>query len=53
MTMKQEKDIKELLWDYLPKDKDHKDRRQTGWGTKTEEGLMACIKNIMEEKVLI
>ena len=53
MNPKQKQDIKELLWDYLSKDKEHKDRRQTGWGTKTEEGLIACIENIMEEKVLV
>ena len=40
----------ELLWDYLEKDKEHKDRVVTGWGTKTEEGLVACIERITREK---
>lgn len=36
----------ELLWDHLPKDREHKDRRQTGWGTKTKVGLIACLERI-------
>ena len=33
----------DLLWDYLKKDPEHKDRRQTGFGTKTKIGLVASI----------
>ncbi len=32
-----------LLWDYLPKDPAHDDRRQTGWGNKTKAGLTECV----------
>lgn len=42
--------FKELLWDYLKQDKEHKDRKHTGWGTKTEQGLIACIERIIEEE---
>ncbi len=36
----------DLLWDSLKKDPEHKDRRQTGWGTKTKIGLIACVARI-------
>ncbi len=39
----------DLLWDYLKRDPEHKDRRQTGWGTKTQSGLTACIARIARE----
>ena len=35
-----------LLWDSLRRDPEHKDRRQTAWGTKTKEGLAACLARI-------
>jgi hypothetical protein len=35
-----------LLWDSLKRDPEHKDRRQTGWGTKTQIGLVACLDRI-------
>jgi hypothetical protein len=38
-----------LLWDSLKRDPDHKDRRQTGFGTKTKEGLVACIEGCIKE----
>ncbi len=38
--------IVDLLWDSLKRDPHHKDRRQTGWGTKTQEGLIACIERV-------
>jgi hypothetical protein len=37
-------DIIALLWDYLKRDPEHKDRRQTGWGTKTKAGLVASVR---------
>jgi hypothetical protein len=45
---KEERDaaIVELLWDSLKRDPEHRDRRQTGWGTKTKTGLAACLDNI-------
>ena len=43
--------IFDLLWDYLKRDPDHKDRRQTGWGTKTKVGLVACLDRIYEGRV--
>jgi hypothetical protein len=44
--------IAELLWDYLKADREHKDRRQTGWGTKTKAGLVASLDRIYIEKPL-
>jgi hypothetical protein len=38
-----------LLWDYLKRDPEHKDRRQTGFGTKTKMGLTASIRRILQE----
>lgn len=39
----------ELLWDYMKRDPEHRDRVRTAWGTKTKQGLVASIKRIMEE----
>ena len=47
--MNTEEKIIELLWDSLKRDPEHKDRRQTGWGTKTKQGLVACIYRINKE----
>ncbi len=41
----------ELLWDYLKRDPEHKDRRQTGYGTKTKLGLVASIRSILSVSV--
>jgi hypothetical protein len=38
--------IVQLLWESLKRDPEHKDRRQTGWGTKTKQGLVACLDRI-------
>ncbi len=46
MTENQKAAILGLLWDSLKRDPEHKDRRQTGWGTKTQLGLVACIERI-------
>jgi hypothetical protein len=35
--------IADVFWDYLKRDPEHKDRRQTAWGTKTKQGLAAVI----------
>jgi hypothetical protein len=43
-----EKQLVELLWNYMKRDPEHKDRVQTGWGTKTQVGLIACVKRIVE-----
>jgi hypothetical protein len=45
-TPKQEEMVIEMLWDSLRRDPEYRDRRQTGWGTKTKEGLIACIRRI-------
>ena len=50
MTEQQKAEIKDLLWDYLKRDSEHKDRRRTGWGTKTLDGLCACIQRIAEDR---
>lgn len=36
----------DLLWDSLKRDPEHADRRQTGWGTKTKVGLIACVHRL-------
>lgn len=36
-----------LLWEYLKRDPEHKDRRQTGFGTKTREGLVASVRRVV------
>lgn len=41
--------VTEVFWDYLKRDPEHKDRRQTGWGTKTKEGLARTIHRIVNE----
>ncbi len=46
MTDLQNQAVVDLLWDYLKRDPEHKDRKQTGWGTKTQEGLCACVERI-------
>lgn len=49
MTNEQKVAILDLLWDTLRNDPEHKDRKQTGWGTKTKAGLILCIERICEE----
>jgi len=44
-----EEQLSELLWDYLKRDPEHRDRRQTSFGTKTKQGLAASILRIVEE----
>lgn len=41
--------IAELLWDYLKKDPEHKDRRWIAGGTKTKLGLRKSIERVIEE----
>ena len=41
--------VVELLWDSLKKDPEHKDRRKTGYGTKTQDGLVASIEEITKQ----
>lgn len=45
----QQDSIATLLWDYLKRDPDNKDRRQTGYGTKTKQGLYLSISNILKQ----
>ena len=44
-----ESKVEKLLWDSLLKDSEHKDRRQTGYGTKTLKGLTLCIQRVIKE----
>ena len=44
-----EKAVQDLLWPSLQRDPEHKDRRRTGFGTKTITGLAASIERIMKE----
>ena len=54
MTDKQRRrishEVTQLLWFHLPRDPEHADRVQTGWGTKTIAGLVACIERIMADE---
>ncbi len=45
-----EQEIIDLLWDYLKRDPDHKDRRKTSYGTKTKVGLVNTLAWLMDEK---
>ena len=47
MTEEQQAQLSGLLWEYMKRDPEHRDRVQTGWGTKTKQGLVACINRIM------
>lgn len=49
MTDLQRSDLLALLWDYMKRDPEHKDRVRTGWGTKTQDGLVASIERIVTE----
>lgn len=49
ITEQQTAKLMELLWEYMKRDREHSDRVQTGWGTKTQAGLVACIERIMTE----
>jgi hypothetical protein len=42
----------ELLWNALaaPTGPSGQDRRLTGWGNKTQEGLCACIESILNQQ---
>ena len=44
--------VVEMLWDYLKRDPEHKDRVQTAWGTKTRQGLVFSVARIMKESPL-
>lgn len=39
-----------LLWNFLKDDPQHLDRKRTGYGTKTRDGLIACIDRIIQEE---
>jgi hypothetical protein len=49
-TLQQEIMLLDLLWDYMKQDPEHKDRVKTGWGTKTQTGLVTCIHSIAFEE---
>lgn len=49
LTETQQSQLIELLWDSL-KRKPGYDRVRTGWGTKTQTGLLACIERIVLDK---
>ena len=51
LTPKQQAAYLALLWPYLKRDSAHKGRRQTGYGTKTQAGLLACLESIVRPKV--
>ena len=51
MSDKQKEAIITLLWDYLTIDREHNNRVLTGWGNKTQQGLIACIETIFKMEV--
>jgi len=53
MTTKQEKTLVNLLWDNLKTVPFHSDRRQTAWGDKTKEGLVACIQRVTSDPDIV
>lgn len=50
LTPKQQAAYLALLWPYLKRDSGHKDRRQTGYGTKTQTGLLTSLESIVSPK---
>lgn len=44
-----EDQLVDLLWSYMKKDPEHKDRVQTGWGTKTQIGLGLTVKRFASD----
>lgn len=59
MTPEQRSKLLELLWDSLKLEQANptlgfhiKDRVHTGWGTKTQDGLIACIESIVFNSTL-
>lgn len=39
-----------LLWSSMKRDREHKDRVQTGWGSKTQQGLEASVKRAVADE---
>lgn len=50
MTATRHEQLIELLWNSMKRDPEHKDRVRTGWGTKTQIGLVASIERIFENQ---
>jgi hypothetical protein len=48
---KQAAAIIDLLWDYMRRDPEHTDRVRTGFGTKTQQGLVASVRRVVLEVV--
>jgi len=46
------KALADMLWDHLPKDREHNDRRQTCIGTKTKVGLRRSIESLLDDKFM-
>jgi ABC-type phosphonate transport system ATPase subunit len=40
-----------LLWNYMKQDPENPNRVQTTWGTKTRDGLIACIERIAYREI--
>ena len=53
MNDNQQQTLVNLLWDSLKRVPEHPDRRQTAWGDKTDEGLVACIQRIVDEPEIL
>ena len=44
-----DKALVDLLWPYMKRDREHKDRVHTAYGTKTQYGLARCIEAVFRE----
>jgi hypothetical protein len=44
--------LADLLWDYLKRDPNNKNRRVTGWGTKTKIGLRRSIEACQDKEFM-
>ena len=42
--------VADFLWENMERDPENADRVRTGWGTKTKQGLAACVLRIVEEE---
>ena|SRR5258708_29487122 len=50
LTLQQEHDLLEMFWDSMRREPGHPDRKQTGIGSKTKEGLLRTIETMAEPK---
>lgn len=52
LTIQQQEDLLCLLWGSMKRESGY-DRVHTGWGTKTQTGLLKCIESIIQKGQVI